>query len=141
MLQVSLYIDGLKIFAASESKLERIMKMVKSFMEDLGLQWNPKKCAVAHAKRWYKRLVFQGGELLSRLQYHVLMMVSSTSSFEYLRVICRRISWFWSVQQKSMSDECQLSDQVPCPIGSVKSVCIACSWISYVDTTVASDGT
>ena len=42
-----LYIDDVKIFAASESKLER----VKSSMEDVGPKWNPKKCAVAHVKR------------------------------------------------------------------------------------------
>ena len=46
-----LYIDDLKIFAASESKLELVMKMVMSSMEDVGLQWNPKKCAVAYVKR------------------------------------------------------------------------------------------
>ena len=45
-----LYIDDLKIFAASESKLER----VKSSMEDVGLKWNPKNCVVAHVKRGYK---------------------------------------------------------------------------------------
>ena len=45
------YIDDFKIFAASASKLERVMKMVKSSMEDVGLQWNPRKCAVAHVKR------------------------------------------------------------------------------------------
>ena len=49
-----LYIDDLKIFAASESKLELVMKMIKSSMEDVGLQWNPKKCAVAHVKRGCK---------------------------------------------------------------------------------------
>ena len=27
------------------------MKIVKSSMEDVGLQWNPKECAVAHVKR------------------------------------------------------------------------------------------
>ena len=46
-----LYIDDLKIFASSESKLNRVMKSTKSAMEDVGLQWNPKKCAVAHIQR------------------------------------------------------------------------------------------
>ena len=44
-----LYIDGLKIFAASESSC--VMKSVKTVMEDLGLHWNPKKCAVVHLMR------------------------------------------------------------------------------------------
>ena len=43
-----LYIDDLKIFASSESKLNRVMESTKSAMENVGLQWNPKKCAVVH---------------------------------------------------------------------------------------------
>ena len=46
-----LYIDDLKIFAASESRLSCVIKSVKAVMEDVGLQWNPKKCAVVHFKR------------------------------------------------------------------------------------------
>ena len=46
-----LYIDDLKIFAASESRLNCVMKSVRPAMEDVGLQWNPKKCAVVHFKR------------------------------------------------------------------------------------------
>ena len=38
-----LYIDDLKIFASSESKLNHVMESTKSAMEDVGLQWNPKK--------------------------------------------------------------------------------------------------
>jgi len=46
-----LFIDDLKIFASSESKLNRVMESTKSAMEDVGLQWNLKKCAVAHVQR------------------------------------------------------------------------------------------
>ena len=46
-----LYIDDLKIFAASESRLICVMKSGKTAMENVGLQWNPKKCAVVHFKR------------------------------------------------------------------------------------------
>ena len=46
-----LYIDDLKIYAASEAKLEWIMKGVKNAMEDVGLQWNERKCAVVHVRR------------------------------------------------------------------------------------------
>ncbi|PFX28822.1 Retrovirus-related Pol polyprotein from type-1 retrotransposable element R2 [Stylophora pistillata] len=59
-----LYIDDIKIFAASESKLERVMKMVKSSMEDVGLQWNLKKCAVAHVKRGVQVTAFSGGRVV-----------------------------------------------------------------------------
>ena len=46
-----LYIDDLKIFVASESKLSSLMNSVRAAMEDVGLIWNPKECAVAHFKR------------------------------------------------------------------------------------------
>jgi len=45
-----LYIDDLKIFASSESKLNRVMESTKNAMEDVGLQWNTKTCAVVHVQ-------------------------------------------------------------------------------------------
>ena len=45
-----LYIDHLKIFAASESKLSSVMNSVMAAMEDVGFISNPKKCAVAQFK-------------------------------------------------------------------------------------------
>ena len=46
-----LYIDDLKIFTASESKLRSVTNLVRAAMQDVGLIWNPQKCAVAHFKR------------------------------------------------------------------------------------------
>ena len=46
-----LFIDDLKVFAASKAKLYRVLKVTKSAMGDLGLQWNPKKCSVIHVKK------------------------------------------------------------------------------------------
>ena len=46
-----LYIDDLKIFAASESKLNTMLKSTKSAMQDIGLQWNPKKCSTIHVRK------------------------------------------------------------------------------------------
>ena len=109
-----LYIDHLKIFAGSVSKLEWVMKMVKSSMEDVGLQWNPKKCAVAHVKRSIQVTSVSGGRIVESTRKPCLD--DGDGSLEYLRVLCRRISWSWSVQQKSIKDDCQLSGQVPCPI-------------------------
>ena len=42
-----LYIDDLKIFAASR----RAMAAVRGAMKDIGLEWNERKCSVAHVKR------------------------------------------------------------------------------------------
>ena len=40
-----LYIDDLKVFAASQAKLNIVLKMTKEAMEDIGLQLNPKECS------------------------------------------------------------------------------------------------
>ena len=46
-----LYIDDMKLFAASENKLKRVMTVAKNGMESNGLKWNEKKCAVIYVKR------------------------------------------------------------------------------------------
>ena len=46
-----LYFDDMKLFAASENKLKRVMTVTKNGMESTGLKWNEKKCAVVHVKR------------------------------------------------------------------------------------------
>lgn len=48
---VLLYIDDHRIFAASENKLNRVMSMVKTTMEDVGPELIPMKCAVVHVRR------------------------------------------------------------------------------------------
>ena len=46
-----LYIDDLKIFASSETKLSTVLKSTQAAMKDIGLNWNSKKCSVMHIKR------------------------------------------------------------------------------------------
>ena len=46
-----LYIDDMKVFCASQSKLNRILKKINTAMEDLCLVWNGKRCAVTHIKK------------------------------------------------------------------------------------------
>ena len=46
-----LYVDDLKVFAASKSKLNRVVKETRGAMQDIGLHWYQKKCSVVHAKR------------------------------------------------------------------------------------------
>lgn len=46
-----LYIDDMRLFAASEIKLKRVMTVAKNGMESTRLKWNEKKCAVIHVKR------------------------------------------------------------------------------------------
>ena len=49
-----LYIDDLKIHAASEKKLNTVLRSTRGKMQHIGLQWNPKKCSVVHVKRGVK---------------------------------------------------------------------------------------
>ena len=46
-----LYIDDLKVFVASQARLNIVLKMTKEAMEDIGLKWNPKKCNVLNVRR------------------------------------------------------------------------------------------
>ena len=46
-----LYVDDLKVFAASEAKLNTVLRATSTAMQDIGLQWNPKKCTVIHVRR------------------------------------------------------------------------------------------
>ena len=44
-------IDDLKVFAASESKLNRVLKETRGAIQDIGLHWNQKNCSVVNVKR------------------------------------------------------------------------------------------
>ena len=49
-----LYIDDLKIYPASEQKLNAVLRSTIGKMQDSGLQWNPNKCSVVHVKKGVK---------------------------------------------------------------------------------------
>ena len=40
-----LYVDDLKVYAASEAKLKVVLREVQAAMGDVGLLWNERKCA------------------------------------------------------------------------------------------------
>ena len=46
-----LYIDDLKVFAVSATKMTRVLKATKESTKCMGMQWNEKKCAVTHMKK------------------------------------------------------------------------------------------
>ena len=49
-----LFIDDLKIYVASEGKLQRVIKSRETeAMMDVGLPWKEKKCAVVHVERMF----------------------------------------------------------------------------------------
>ena len=46
-----LYVDDLKVFAASESKLNTVLRATSDAILDIGRHWNPKKCSVIHIRK------------------------------------------------------------------------------------------
>ena len=49
--RISYKLTILNFFLASVTRLNRVMETTRSAMENVGLQWNPKKCSVVHGKR------------------------------------------------------------------------------------------
>jgi len=139
-----LYIDDLKIFAASESKLSRVMKMVKAAMGDVGLEWNPKKCAVVHVRRGMQVSDDAGVRLdeAARIpsledgnQYKFLGVLQSVMQEDKLVLECaakeylRRMSIIWT---SPLLDPISViaSNQFALPVLG----------LPYVDATVADNG-
>lgn len=102
----------LKIFATSESKLTCQMKSISAGMErNVGLQWNPKKCAFTHIRRGIlvansagvkvdgnaKKLSLEEGP-----QYKFLGVLDCLKQEEKVALKCaakeylRRMSFIWS---------------------------------------------
>ena len=105
-----LYIDDFKVFAASESKLNRVLESTQAAMEDIGLQWNPRKCTVVHIRRGIYSQESSGrdiaGERLPTLEegrtYKFLGVLETVvqeekMAFEFAaREYLRRLSVIWS---------------------------------------------
>ena len=105
-----LYIDDLKVFAASKSKLNRVLKETREAMQDIGLHWNQKKCSVVHVKRGARVLDESGMRmdettimaLVEGKHYKFLGVLENVRQDERLAPACaakeylRRISIIWS---------------------------------------------
>ena len=72
----------LYVFAASESKLNRMLRSTNKAMKDMVLQWNSKKCNVIHIKRG-KQL--QDVQDLDLDETAVVENIRSGSSYKFLR--------------------------------------------------------
>ena len=106
-----LYIDDLKVFAASESKLNRVLNETRGAEQDIGLHWNQKKCSVVHVKRGAQVLDESGMRMdetttITALgegkHYKFLGVLENVRQDERLALACaakeylRRISIIWS---------------------------------------------
>ena len=104
-----LYIDDLKVFAGSESKLNRVLESTQAIKE-IGFQWNPKKCAVVHIRRGdHSQKRFERDILRERLptlkegrQYKFLGVIETLVQEEKIALefaaeeYLRRLSIIWS---------------------------------------------
>jgi len=115
-----LYNDDLRVFAASQTKLERVLKVTKGVMEDIGLQGNPKKCRVPGGFK-------SGGMVIDSLKenttYRFLGAPARLLQEEKLALQCttktylHRLSVIWS-SPLSDSYRVQASNQLAMPMFS-----------------------
>ena len=125
-----LFIDDLKAFAASESKLNRVLKGTRGAMQDIGLHWNQKKCSVVHVKRGARVLDESGmwmdettiiRALREGKQYRFLGVLENVRQDERLAPACaakeylRRISIIWS-SPLSDFNRAQATNQYALPV-------------------------
>ena len=124
-----LYIDDLKVFAASHAKLNIVLKMTKEAMEDIGLQWNPKNCNVLNVGRGVPVDIpegFKSGEtLIDSLKedttYRFLGAPERLLQEEKLALQCtsktylQRLSVIWS-SPLSDTNRVQASNQLAMPV-------------------------
>ena len=78
-----LYIDDMKLFAASENKLKRVMTVAKNGMESTDLKWNVKKCAAIHLKRGQ---VEQGSGDMKTADFRPIKSLDQHNTYEFLGV-------------------------------------------------------
>ena len=124
-----LYIDDLKIFAASETKLNTVLKATRAAMQDIGLNWNAKKCSVINVKKGEQvqgtEVKLDEKEVIKNLnagtQYKFLGVLENIRQEDKLALECaakvylQRMSVIWS---SPLSDENRViaSNQFALPV-------------------------
>ena len=73
----------MKLLAASENKLKRVMTAAKNGMESTGLKWNEKTCAVIHVKRGQ---VEQGGGDMKKADLKPIKSLDQHNTYKFLGV-------------------------------------------------------
>ena len=79
-----LYIDDLKAFAASATKLNTVLRATRGKMKDIGLDWNPKKCSVVHVKKGAK---VEDTEGMKVDESSVIKCLKEGSQYKFLGVL------------------------------------------------------
>ena len=75
-----LYVDDLKVFAASECKLNRVLRSICNAMQD---HWNSKKCNVIHVRRGKK---VQNAKELRLVETTVVKSLTSGFNYKFLGI-------------------------------------------------------
>ena len=126
-------IDDLKVFAASKSKMNRVLKETRGAMQDIGLHWNQKKCSVVHVKRGAQVLDESGmridetttitaSALGEGKHYKFLGVLENVRKDERLALACaakeylRRISIIWSSPLSHDCNRVQATNQYALPV-------------------------
>ncbi|XP_068737747.1 uncharacterized protein [Montipora capricornis] len=78
-----LYIDDLKVFSSSQTKLNTVLRSTCAAMNDIELQWNPKKCNTIHVKRG---VLVHDAAGLKLDQTSVVQSIKEGSSYKFLGV-------------------------------------------------------
>ena len=107
-----LYIDDLKVFAASMSKLNRVLESTQAAMEDIGSQWNPRKCAVIHIRRGVHSQESFGKDIVGE-RVPTLEEGRQYKFLGVLETLVRKRRWHLSLQQRSTCADSQSSGPVP----------------------------
>ena len=111
-----LYIDDMKLFAASENKLKRVMTVAKNGMESTGLKWNEKKFAVIHVKRGQVEQGSGDMKIADLKPIKSLDQHNTYSSWASSKTPSKRISKYWKPQQRHTYRGYQSSGPAHCQI-------------------------
>ena len=79
-----LYVDDLKVYAASEAKLKVVLREVQAAMGDIGLLWNERKCAVVNVKRGCLQELAPG---LKIDEQQLIKSLTEDSQYKFLGVL------------------------------------------------------
>ena len=130
------------------------MNMVKTTMEDVGLAWNPKKCAVVHVRRGV-HVSGNSGIILDETaripsledgkQYKFLGVLGSVTQEDKLVLECAAkeyLRWMSVIWTSPLSDHNRVTalNQFALPVPRERREEERGAWLSHVDVTVAGNG-
>ena len=99
--------------AASQAKLDRVLEMTKEAIEDIGLQWNPKKCNALNVRRDVLVDVPEG----FKSEEMIIDSLKGDTTYRFLGAperYFKKKSWLYSVLLRPTGRNSRLSGRVHC---------------------------